>query len=410
MSQKGQESSYAIPADNQDSTASTPNLPQHLLTPIVGALTSLTNELHTLSTIVSSRGDFPHREASNTTLPHIPSLKRKRTDHDTSTRTERWLDLPATRAASFKVAAGQDCLDGMDKEIVDVYFRLVHPWISILHEPSFRNEVRTQTEKRKLRSIVQAMTVVALRFVQTNEQPLDRDIVREQASNARYEIVRAALDDICVENVQALLILVFFDITEDNMTTAHSLLGIVWRHIESLEIHLCHQRQRVSSGILRRTARLPTAVGWIEEEEWRRIFWTAFMLDRLCATLLGQRPTSITSATSLKLPVCSSFWYTNQPHPTPYLHISDPSKAGLDHIIHVSCSANDESVQGNSTSGHTENAITSGMGSLAFYVETLESMSLVVTHFLSLEIDFTSSSQVSRWLTRFKDLDHYLMQ
>lgn len=345
------------------------------------------------------------------TLSHAaPSFKRKRTERDTSTATERSFDLPTTGAASSEGMVGQDCLKSMDKEIIDAYFRLIHPWMSILHEPSFRNEVRAQTERHKFRSIVQAMTVVTLRFVQTNEQPLDREIVREQVSNARYEVIHAALDDICVENVQALLILVFFDITEDNATTAHSLLGIVWRHIESLKIHLCHPHRGTSLGILRRTARLHIAAGWIEEEEWRRIFWTAFMLDRLCATLLGQRPTSITSATSLNLPVCSSFWYTNQPHPTPCLHISDPSKASLDHSIHVSYSANDGFVQGNSTSVHAGNAITSGMGSLAFYVETLESMSLIITHFLSLEIDFTSSSQVSRWLTRFKELDQYLTQ
>jgi hypothetical protein len=201
------------------------------------------------------------------------------------------------------------------------------------------------------------------------------------------------MNDMNVENVQALLILIFSEIADDKAATAYSLLGIAWRYIESLEMNLERPPGGYSSGVFGKTHELPTSTSWIETEERRRIFWNAFMLDRLCATLLGQKPTSLGASASPRLPVCGSFWYTNQPRPTPTLHLSDPSTAGLAGSIEP-----------------LEGSILSGVGSLAFYVETMESMSLVMSHFLSLEVDSSSRTDVSRWLTRFKDLDQYLMQ
>lgn len=326
----------------------------------------------------------------------IPSLKRKRHEYDTNT-IQRWPDPSASHVVASSIMINQDRLTSREEEIVEAHFRFVHPWISILHEPSFRNEIRHPKGKQKLRLIVHALTVVALSFVRTNEQPLDHDLVLEQATYARNEIMRTALDDVCIENVQALLILVFSDITTDNAVTAHSLLGIVWRHLGVLGLH----KQEGVSGVFGLSHKSPNASCWIEEEERRRVFWTAFMLDRLCTALLGLKPTFPDIATSLLLPVCSSFWYTNQPRPTPRLRLPDQSTVGLNHSIPISNSVNDECMPG---------ATISGVGALAFYVETTESMSLVMTHFLSLEVDFASKIQVSRWLMRFKELDQYLTQ
>lgn len=47
----------------------------------------------------------------------------------------------------------------------------------------------------------------------------------------------------------------------------------------------------------------------------------------------------------------------------------------------------------------------SNVGGFAYYVESVESLSRVTSHFLHQRVDFTDRSQLSDWLTRFKELD-----
>ena len=359
---------------------------QELINPFVGVLDSLTKELHSLNTTIASTGRSTRSEAPCIMLPNASHRKRKRTENDTSA------ELHHECATKLDVGSIHDTLEDLSEHIIDAYFRYIHPWISIVHEPSFRNELRETGGPQRLRTIIRAMAVVALRFVKTNHLGLDHDPIEEQVADARREVLGAITNDINAENVQVLLILIFSDVADDKPVMAYSLLAIAWRYIESLGLDLERPLSENSPGIFGRTHKLPTPASWIEAEERRRIFWNAFMLDRLCAALLGQKPTSLSATASPRLPVCGSFWYTNQPRPTPSLHISDSSTAGRAASITP-----------------LESPILKGVGSLALYVETMESMSLVMSQFLSLEVDATSRTDVSRWLTRFKELDHYLM-
>lgn len=52
----------------------------------------------------------------------------------------------------------------------------------------------------------------------------------------------------------------------------------------------------------------------------------------------------------------------------------------------------------------------SALGALAYRIEATESMSRVTTYFLQQKVNLHDERQISRWLTRFKELDLRLVQ
>jgi hypothetical protein len=376
--------------------------------PFAGILGSLTRELHTLNaTISATNREVSHQTPSNVDSS-LPLFKRRRVEHDATEGTYSGAYTACVTSSTSTLPLNFQ--DTASSDIIDSYFRRIHPWLSIIHEPSFRNRMQDEADKERLQTVVHSMTVASLRFVKHADKFLSVACVEEQTTRLRREVILATRNKTSIENVQALLIVIYVDIASDDVTSASSHLGVVWRHIESLELHVEDPTQTQSGGIFGKTRPTTTNAGWIEREEWRRIFWGAFMLDRLCAALLGHKPTCLSTATRRRLPVCSSFWYTNQPRPTPYLELSNTWNTGLEDRINLN-----HSILGQRPSDSPAidssgiNSPMSGVGSLAFYVEAMESMSLILSHFLSLEINFSSRSDVSRWLTRFKELDLHLL-
>jgi hypothetical protein len=60
--------------------------------------------------------------------------------------------------------------------------------------------------------------------------------------------------------------------------------------------------------------------------------------------------------------------------------------------------------------GDEDKGSTSGIGALAFYVEAVESLGTIESHFLRKTVDCSNSSDISGWLMRFKEMDAYLMR
>jgi hypothetical protein len=152
------------------------------------------------------------------------------------------------------------------------------------------------------------------------------------------------------------------------------------------------------------------ALDWIEEEERRRLFWGAVMLDRLCGSLLGCEPIVAKTKIRRRLPTCASFWGTNQPRSTPFLRVFEPSLRRSSQPASAASSSGTQSPTDPATAAIEEKQSSSGIGSLAFYIEAVESLSTIESHFLRQTVICSDSSDVSRWLMRFKDMDAYLMR
>lgn len=385
---------------------------------LISALEKMTKEVKHLSGSIS--------------MSLAPNLRHTETDGTN-------FDAPATKRRKLDNEAGTNFNDRGDEiACIDAYFSFIHPWLSILHEPSVRKEYRDRGGEGRLKIIISAMKVAVLRFVRGKHDQGRRDgsnfDAHDEITISKRYIHEKALDEITLENVQALLILTYTELTDDNIQKACSLLSIVTRHIEYLQLNReqlldsrsfshtqGHFQAPSSSSFDSRSSANTNAifappiplvsVDWIQEEEKRRLVWNTFILDRLIASITGQAFSLDGSMVDRKLPVCASFWFTNQEIVTPRLRVKSGDMMGLEHRIIYIPPMFDARIQHNGVEeGNVVGERDPGTGSLALYVEAVECMGLVVESFLKKQRALETLEGASKWLRRFKDLDTFLMR
>jgi hypothetical protein len=140
--------------------------PNQHMAPVVSALSSLTKELQSLGSVIASSQLHVKQHTVEPCDGDAPCQKKQRLDVDGIEARER---INIRVSTSPLVEANQDSPDYQVQllwnEIVDAYFFFVHPWISILHEPSVRAGLQAAPKTYPFPQIFQAMEVAALRFV-----------------------------------------------------------------------------------------------------------------------------------------------------------------------------------------------------------------------------------------------------
>ena len=94
--------------------------------------------------------------------------------------------------------------------IVTVYFSIIQPWIPILHETRFRKQLNDPEQRSHLVVILHAMVVATMRFLE--EDGITLDEVTHRCNRSRNIVVLTAMDNLSVENLQALTIIAFDDV------------------------------------------------------------------------------------------------------------------------------------------------------------------------------------------------------
>jgi len=97
--------------------------------------------------------------------------------------------------------------------VVDKYFTLIQPWIPMLHEGRFRKRMKNPSERVQLDITLHAMIIAVLRFIDCNDSELniqDVDIICEKS---RKIVILTGMDNLSVENLQALIIVCFNDVS-----------------------------------------------------------------------------------------------------------------------------------------------------------------------------------------------------
>jgi hypothetical protein len=157
---------------------------------------------------------------------------------------------------------------------------------------------------------------------------------------------------------------------------------------------------------------------WVEEEERRRIFWTVFLMDRFCSVATGfvfphrnailldwrlessWNPSLTTADVSRRLPCEGTLWAEGNPVETPYFGLTDRNSL-----------VNTKATQPLLPEREPSDLDTiKNIGGFAFCVEAMEGLSLVTQFFLNSNIDDMSSSELQRWMMRFKELDLRLLR
>jgi hypothetical protein len=104
------------------------------------------------------------------------------------------------------------------EDIITVYFTFIQPWIPILHETQFRRRIHDPDQIPKLVVILHAMVASAIRYVDKTNNPLSAEEMQRRAQRSRNIVILTAMDHLSVENLQALIIVAFNDVSSLSLT------------------------------------------------------------------------------------------------------------------------------------------------------------------------------------------------
>lgn len=150
----------------------------------------------------------PHAAASQ--QPLQPQKKRQRLDSTSRRRGEFSISVDELHDVSGDLPPPE-----LMAAVIDVYFRLFHPWIPILHEKRFRRNLRDPDKIPRLSVILHAMVVAGLKHVDDEGIAPDLAAVDRTCERCRNIVVLTAMDNLYVENLQALIIVAFDDVRVD---------------------------------------------------------------------------------------------------------------------------------------------------------------------------------------------------
>ncbi|KAL5346410.1 hypothetical protein ACLOAV_008681 [Pseudogymnoascus australis] len=313
--------------------------------------------------------------------------------------------------------------DALDKQssaylldgVVDNYFSQVHPWLPMLHENNFRQQLAEQVYDEHLEVILHAMIVAAVRLVIRPDTPASLKRTSKLTKRSRDWVLLYAFGSLSVENLQALLIIAFDDIGRGEASSAWSIVGSLTRTVEYLQLSV-EVDETDEQPLLKPCPTVPPCKDWTETETRRRVFWNIFNLDRLCSVMTGWNTSLTSDDVHRRLPVDGSLWRKREAVIAPYFGIWDKSAGRIGNSIAylttqyptLAQSPEEEHQSPGTMSNFGQNTNTEAMssvGAFAYCVEATESMSRVTTYFLQQKVNLTDQKHIGSWLMRFKELD-----
>ena len=315
-------------------------------------------------------------------------------------------DNPAILDAKLSESLpSQEVLDAVLSE----YFATIHHWIPMVHQPRLRNRLEDEEESSRLVVLLHAMTAITLPRISPEESGLTKSEIEEQVVVSGKLVMLNALDDLNVENLQALIMITFNRIGSGNLSGAWSLVGTLTRTVDYLQLTMEPSINR-SRPLLEPLQCLDLPTEFAEAEERRRVFWNVFLLDRFCSVACGWNTGFTSDNVSRQLPCNGGVWARNEHAVAPFFGLWDKQAAKMGNSITFlpihRASHNDQSqMQNVSPGGPPEPDMRSNLGAVAYRIEATESLSQISSFFLQQRVDFYNKEEVANWLTRFKELD-----
>ncbi|KAL5603317.1 hypothetical protein FOBRF1_010850 [Fusarium oxysporum] len=300
--------------------------------------------------------------------------------------------------------------DHLDK-LLEAHFDNIQPWIPMVIMRGFHERIQRDTEQQ-MTIVLEAMMIASLRYVEINDKPLDDTFISSETSRLRTSVMMGAMEGLRTENLQALIMIAFTEMGNGNLEKAWPIVGTLTRTVEytglSVESEV-HERKR---GLLSDSSSLPEPRDWLEEEERRRIFWNIFILDRISSIIKGWNPGINSADVRRRLPICGGSWFHNEPAVTPYFgNWGQPAAQnghGTSPCYSVGSNVGGAERPASTYSLRTSERATgdiSKIGALAYYIQSIDSLSQISTTFLQPTVNFTNRQEASLWLTKFKELD-----
>ncbi|GAB7354321.1 hypothetical protein MBLNU459_g4837t1 [Dothideomycetes sp. NU459] len=314
-----------------------------------------------------------------------------------------------SRNLTTKESAREDGLDpalppwDVVLDLVEYYFKHIHPWMPILHVRQFRRQLHDELQRRKIKVILQAILSLCLRFDESTFTTCTEK--RTLCLQYRHAVILQSMEKFSVENLQAMIIVAFDIIGSGRGPSAWSLVGSMARTVEQLQLsvedmdHDDQDEARTQNLLIGRMSFLQPPQTWIESEGRRRVFWNVFLMDRFCSVATGWNNSLTSADVRRRLPCEGAIWEEGIPVRTPYFGIAERSNISTEQTSTPNSErrvANDDEID--------------SLGGFAFCVEATESLNLVTTFFLRQPVDFSQAQQIQVWLMHFKELDLRLVK
>lgn len=319
---------------------------------------------------------------------------------------------------------------GEDKELppdevlvslVEIYFRLIHPWIPMLHVRNFRQRMKDPSQRGQITTICHAIVSICARLSNDPRLGHDGEARAQKAKRSRDAVILQSMQSFSVENLQALIIIAFDTIGSGRSPSAWSVVGSMTRTVEQLQLSVepadedHHHSADTFQNQIKRAAFLPRARDWSELEERRRVFWNVFLMDRFCSIATGWNLSLTSADVKRRLPCEGALWEAGEAleTPTPFFGVSDQynqisttNSPSPGHHKKHKAPANEVRLPSARAEGEDQESL----GGFAYCIEATESLSLVTSFFLQQAVDVSKAQDVQMWLMRFKQLDLRLVQ
>ena len=112
--------------------------------------------------------------------------------------------------------------------IIDAYFGVIQPWIPIVHETYFRRRLDDDEQRPQLIVLLHAMVVAAARFSENTNQSITAREIEVWTSRSRRMVKLSAMEGLSVENLQALIIIVYHDVRSRSLIQGLELTSPRW--------------------------------------------------------------------------------------------------------------------------------------------------------------------------------------
>jgi hypothetical protein len=94
------------------------------------------------------------------------------------------------------------------EHLIELYFRDIHPWIPVIHESKFKEQMKNEHRSKVLTTILHAITSVTARLSEDSRLSKSEVQMHYEQLN-RERVIISSMESFSVENLQALIIIAF---------------------------------------------------------------------------------------------------------------------------------------------------------------------------------------------------------
>lgn len=198
----------------------------------------------------------------------------------------------------------------------------------MLHERRFRARLEDKSDFQNITVLLHAIIAVTLKHVNAEEIGFGAQNVEDQIKISTDIVTVHAVENMTVESCQSLIMLCFERMGSGDWQKVWALLGALTRSVDYLQMTI-EPEDRPVQPLLPPLIVLDEPKSHAEAEERKRVFWNAFLLDRLCSVTCGWSIEFTSDNVSRRLPCNGGIWRRSEESNTPYFGLWEKRQAKM---------------------------------------------------------------------------------